>query len=101
MNAQNARQTVSAESERNTPTAKFCSELVDIRDSDGRRINVVNHACALHLLSTGQYEAVGRGTVKFLRPVTRPRAKTVFAWTGARRGSRFSEAESRPGISRS
>jgi len=93
--------TASAASERNTPALKFRAEYVDIRDSDGRRVNVVNRACALHLLATGPYEAVGQGTVKYLRRIRRPTEKAVYSWSGDRKGDHFSEAETLPGRVRS
>src|SRR5690242_7562555 len=52
---------------------KFCSDRVDVRDN-GRLIGVVSQAKARQFLALGEYEAVGQGTIKYLRRVSEVQA---------------------------
>jgi hypothetical protein len=46
---------------------KFSSEFVDVRDENGRRLDVISQATARQFLMIGGYVAEGHGTVKYLR----------------------------------
>jgi len=80
---------------------RFCSEFVDVRDENGRRLDVISQAAARQFLTIGGYEAKGNGTVKYLRREPRielpidgpkrnapPRAAANFTTT--RRGNEHS-----------
>lgn len=51
---------------------KFCSDYVEVRDENGRRIDAVGQSKARLLLAIGGYEAIGQATVKYLRRVPIP-----------------------------
>jgi len=83
---------VSAEiREQEQPTPNFRSDFVDVL-FNGRRVDVISQAEALRGLDAGEYEAVGNGTVKYVRLVgAEPTKRKVYSWNGARRGAGFTK----------
>jgi hypothetical protein len=67
------------------------AERYDLRDATGRRVRSISRDRAAVLLATGKAEAIGRGTVKYLKldaeiggSLSKRPPRSLQPWTGAK-----------------